>query len=411
MAGSFERIRNVDWSPEGNLFIFNAMSPNGLWVCNTDGSGARKLADGVIIPPSWNSTGTAVYYLVWTSNEQNLMKLDVNPSTGIPKDNARIILPGIRWASAAEISVSEDGRSLVCTKENRWTDIWMVTLRGDTNSIPSEPRKMTDMATRNTWPAFSPDGRWLAYQALLPSGEGHLYVVSTDGAERKRLTYDNWLNWTPAWSPDGSRLAFGTAYKPGDDYRVAVIDRTGGIARVFDSSSINQTSLTVRWFPGEKILYQRRGGQVRLLDPISGEEGPLPAVAGGVPVHSAMYSPTGTEVAAWLDPTPEYSFDDPRDSAGIWIIDTRNETATLASRVSGALIDWSTDGNSLYLLKRKLICRLDLPSGSLDTLVTLDYNIMGAHVAITNDGSKIACVDWNTITDIWLVEDFDPDVK
>ncbi len=50
--------------------------------------------------------------------------------------------------------------------------------------------------------------------ALGDPGSEEIYVVDSDGANRRRLTWDADLAITPAWSPDGSQLAY-TSYKSG----------------------------------------------------------------------------------------------------------------------------------------------------------------------------------------------------
>jgi len=85
--------------------------------------------------------------------------------------------------------------------------------RGDIFSIPASEgqiRNLTDTSgVRERNPAWSPDGRWIAYLSDA-SGEYELYVCAQDGSgEPRRLTdgIDVWA-FAPVWSPDSAHLAF-----------------------------------------------------------------------------------------------------------------------------------------------------------------------------------------------------------
>ena len=62
-------------------------------------------------------------------------------------------------------------------------------------------------------PAWSPDGRFVAYMSLEEQkerndGSSQIHMRSMDGSYDVALTHDIWANIRPAWSPDGSRIAF-----------------------------------------------------------------------------------------------------------------------------------------------------------------------------------------------------------
>jgi len=85
--------------------------------------------------------------------------------------------------------------------------------RGDVWTLPAEhgsPRNLTrtsGVAERE--PAWSPDGKSIAYFADATGGY-ELYVVAADGGgEPRRITTgaDRWLS-APTWSPDSKRIAF-----------------------------------------------------------------------------------------------------------------------------------------------------------------------------------------------------------
>lgn len=63
-----------------------------------------------------------------------------------------------------------------------------------------EPIQLTDEWRRNRWPAWSPDGNFLAFIA-----SGTLAVMDADGKNRRNIAAGTFFR--PAWSPDGRQLA------------------------------------------------------------------------------------------------------------------------------------------------------------------------------------------------------------
>jgi Tol biopolymer transport system component len=60
----------------------------------------------------------------------------------------------------------------------------------------------------DTQPAFSPDGRWLAFARYHTGSESDLYLVPTTGGEPKPLTHDYAMIDGLSWLPDSSGLVF-----------------------------------------------------------------------------------------------------------------------------------------------------------------------------------------------------------
>lgn len=81
-------------------------------------------------------------------------------------------------------------------------------------------RQITNDAWDDSWPAWSPDGAHLAIQSNR-DGYSQIYVLKADGAGGRLLTadllYQN--NMGPAWSPDAALISFTGGY--GDVYIIA----------------------------------------------------------------------------------------------------------------------------------------------------------------------------------------------
>jgi Tol biopolymer transport system component len=92
-----------------------------------------------------------------------------------------------------------------------------------------------------TDPTFSPDGQKVAFSAVV-GGVTDLYVYDLRGGALRRLTNDAFADLQPAWSPDGRTIAFVTDRFSSrlegltiGNYRLAAMDPTSGDIRALPS--------------------------------------------------------------------------------------------------------------------------------------------------------------------------------
>ena len=95
-------------------------------------------------------------------------------------------------------------------------------------------------------PAWSPDGRKIAFSRDGPGSNDEIYVINADGSGQRRLTQSG---RQPLWSPDGQKIAFRSKRNGNDDIYVMNPDGSGqrnltrNPARVDDS---------LAWSPAQK---------------------------------------------------------------------------------------------------------------------------------------------------------------
>lgn len=164
-----------DWSPDRTRIVFssNRTGPwDDLYVMDADGGNVRQLTDTPAASEhdaAWSPDGGQIVY-----------------------DRAEIAADGKRQRA----------------------QIWIIDADG------SHARALTAGTSRNLRPAWSPDGSTIAFLSdrhaevdvnLIGTDDGDLeiYLMARDGSDVRRLTNCTETASAPAWSPDGRQIAFG----------------------------------------------------------------------------------------------------------------------------------------------------------------------------------------------------------
>jgi dipeptidyl aminopeptidase/acylaminoacyl peptidase len=102
-------------------------------------------------------------------------------------------------------------------------------------------RQLTRTPEAEGYPAWSPDGRQIAFESHTPDGNFDVYVMNADGSNVRRLTREPRRDVGPAWSPDGLKLAF-MSDRDGKEFNLYWMNT--------DGSAVEQlTSGETDWFP------------------------------------------------------------------------------------------------------------------------------------------------------------------
>ena len=185
---------------------------------------------------------------------------------------------------------SPDGRAIAYTAWRPYMDvlvshIYQGRLESPASGTPD---------TQNWLPAWSPDGTQLAFTSNR-DGQPELYVINADGSGLRRLTNHPGIDTSPTWSPQGHQLAFVSDRTGSPQLYVVGADGTGLRRLTFESHCDRPT-----WSPApyNEIAYSSQTGpghDIKVLDLATNEVRQLTFGLGTN--ESPSYSPNGRHVA------------------------------------------------------------------------------------------------------------------
>ncbi len=105
---------------------------------------------------------------------------------------------------------SPDGKKLTFSA---MTHLYVMDMPGGKPAEAGKPQRLTTGNAREFQPAWSPDGKWIAYVTWSSAG-GQIWKIPAGGGAPAQLTQTAAFYSDPAWSPDGERIVAlrGAAY-------------------------------------------------------------------------------------------------------------------------------------------------------------------------------------------------------
>jgi Tol biopolymer transport system component len=158
--------------------------------------------------PRWSHDGEHILYLLVnpTANTAKLMDWSAASRHEEFVAEAEGMWGGFDWAP--------DDKSIVLCEINVAThrsEIWLLPMSGSPGTTPLGRRAIFEPNYDLYQPSVSPDGRWVAFQAvkdLRSKLEANLYVAAIDGGSWIRITDAKHWDDKPRWSPDGKVIYF-----------------------------------------------------------------------------------------------------------------------------------------------------------------------------------------------------------
>ena len=188
--GSWSRQNYLPiFSPDGTKIAFTSTRDGNpeIYVMNRDGSGIRRLTDNpaIDVTPTWSPSGNQI---AWTSDRTGNPQVYVMNADGTGQ--RRITTSG--YCDRPTWSPDPFNEIAYAMRTGGGFDVMVFSFAS------GESRRITDGIGSNESPAFSPNGRHIAF-ASTRLGKQQIFTIARDGNDLRQITREG-NNGYPNWS-------------------------------------------------------------------------------------------------------------------------------------------------------------------------------------------------------------------
>jgi Tol biopolymer transport system component/DNA-binding winged helix-turn-helix (wHTH) protein len=381
------------WSPDGKRLRFSVfpegIESSSIWEMNSDGTNLHRMLAGWNDPPGeccgrWAPDGSLFFFSARHAGTADIWVLRERESIfrGSAREPIRLTAgPGDFEGSPV---TSSDVRRLYVFKRDLKSDM----VRYDQKIRQFRPILSGTHADSSS---YSRDGEWIAYVTVPDST---LWRMKRDGSLRFRLTSPPIRAQSPAWSPNGKYIAF-TNRTSNCLNKLYLVPAEGGSFKELFPHDCEQ--FDPAWSPDGKLLSFARADKslpgkaatvsIQVLDLLTSQ---VSTLSGSQGMRSPSWSPDGRFVAALTE-----------DLQKLMLLDLRTQRwkeLAEGTLLSGAL-KWSPDAKSLYfqdlLATNEAVYRVRLSDHKREQVASFEVFLRAGisrcgFVDLAPDGSLIA---------------------
>jgi len=244
---------SCEWSTDGRHVYYSSRveGSRALWRVSPSGGLPQRVTAGTGSEgePSLSGDGRRLAYSTRSGNWR-IMLLDVRRGERVPLFEAPVAHAPV---------IAQDGSLVLFLSggPNR-TDLWQAPLADGRPS--GSPARVTEMPGGIGTFSVSADGRWVAYHRNV-DGRRDIWIGAASGGVAVNITDDAATDLHPAWSPDGKLLAFASDREGHENIWVMPVTEgraDGPARRITEGSAMD---VFPSWSPtGDAVAFLRRDG-------------------------------------------------------------------------------------------------------------------------------------------------------
>lgn len=285
------------FSPDGNqiAFAWNEKGNASNLFVKMMGSETplRITADtGEDLSPSWSPDGRSIAFIRHSDGGGGVY---IVPAIGGSERKVHQLRRTIDW-DAPGLSWSPDGKRLIFPDAKSPYDPSAI------YSLQLETLEAKPITTpQNSWdgdysPAFSPDGRTIAFVRGIDAATRNIYVVDANGGEPKQLTFDGRLVLGLTWTSDSSAIVFSS--DRGGMISLWRVLAAGGTPEQLPVGGDNAVNPTISR-KGDRLAYSQGSASwsIMRIDLKSSRKQAAPLISSTAKDSAAQYSPDERHIA------------------------------------------------------------------------------------------------------------------
>ncbi len=350
------------WSPDGRFLAFTNHVTGSIWICDATGSNPRQLTqperNSLQHQPAYSRDGRQMIFVrqrrfaTFTSappyGELHVVEVSTGKTKALTQDGALAFSPAwspgdefIYFASTrggamnlwriparggqpeqitasqgddAELDLSADGKRLVFSTSRINTNLAEIAV-GTKGGLSGLKWLTTDFARNEVAPAYSPDGKHLAYFTSRRGAENEaIWVMEADGSHPVQIVEDERANVFPRWAGDAQSVVYSSrtrAWKVWELRRASLSGQAPERLPVTPDDTWQDVATD-----GRLVFYSNTGDKVEVFNPATKHTQVLDGVRGRL--H--RWSADGRRIAYIISSSRQ---DDPE--AGLWVYDFQDK--------------------------------------------------------------------------------------